>query len=127
MAERFLSAARPHDVVPYRATSGEGTPALKRRKIHFLGHHRLGELPRTKRQLVWVAGFFDDLDARTARNYGELLTSAGDYVYMSATVSADLAVHERTQEQVLSGYQLVERRTSPEGVDDTFWKRRRKL
>jgi putative sugar O-methyltransferase len=126
-ADRFLSAARPHDVMPYRSTRGEGTPTLKRRKVHFLGHHRLGELPRTKRQLVWVAGFFDELDARAARNYGELLTNAGDYLYMSAEVSGDLALHERTQEQVLNGFQLVERRTTPEGAEDTFWKRRRKL
>ncbi|HVJ99057.1 MAG TPA: putative sugar O-methyltransferase, partial [Acidimicrobiia bacterium] len=127
MAERFLTAARPHDVVPYRSTRGEGTPPLKRRKIHFLGDHRLGDVPRTKRQLVWIAGFFDDLDARAARLYGELLTNAGDYLYMSAEVKDDLALHERTQEQTLSGYQLVERRTTPEGAEDTFWKRRRRL
>ena len=46
---------------------------------------------------------------------------------MSAIVAGDLALHERTQEQTLSGYHLVERRTTPEGADDTFWKRRRKI
>jgi hypothetical protein len=127
VAERFLTAARPDDVVPYRTTRGAGTPELKRRKIHFVGHHRLGELPRTKQQLVWVAGYFDDLDNRTARGYGELLTNAGDYLYMSAQIEGDFALHERMQEQVLTGFHLVERRTAPDGSDDTFWKRRRKL
>jgi hypothetical protein len=74
-----------------------------------------------------VAGYFDDLDNRTARGYGELLTNAGDYLYMSAQIEGDFALHERTQEQVLTGFHLVERRTAPDGSDDTFWKRRRKL
>jgi putative sugar O-methyltransferase len=83
VAERFLSAALPDEVVPYRETRGSGAPALEPGKIHFLGNFRIADLESRPRTLFWTAASMGEMEPEVVAHYARAVTPLADWLYLN--------------------------------------------
>jgi len=94
VAERFLSAALPHDVVPYRQTRGPGAPDLEPGKIHFLGNFRVADLEPRPRTLFWTAASMGEMEPDVVAHYGRAVTPLADWLYLNQCFTGKESVDE---------------------------------
>jgi putative sugar O-methyltransferase len=148
VAERFLSAALPGQVVPYRDTAAvDWAGTLTPGRIHFLKPRAIETLAPPGRVLFWNAASFGEMEPDVVANYaghvsrfassmflmqffhGKQLGSPGEGGVLRqstmASYEAAFANFERTAEEeaVLSNGVTV-LREGKQAYLNTFWKRR---
>ena len=82
VAERFLHAVFPNDVVPYRATREPGPVEIRPGQIHFVGNHRIADLDPDGRVLFWSAASMGEMEPDVVAHYGKAVTSIADWLYL---------------------------------------------
>ena len=146
VAERFLSAALPDDVEPYRATRRPGPVAPTPGKIHFVGNDRIEDLRPGGAVLFWSAASMAEMEPDVVAHYGHVVSSFADWLALCQCFSgkeraADLAVGGVVEPVVwrhyldaFASHEPVDRRPAHTGFaplvegdclyEDTFWVRR---
>jgi putative sugar O-methyltransferase len=82
VAERYLTAALPDRVVPYRATRGTGPLRPERGKITFAGNFRLADLCDTGRTLFWNAASFGEMEPAVVEHYASIAGSYAEWLFL---------------------------------------------
>jgi putative sugar O-methyltransferase len=146
VAERFLTAAFPDDVVPYRATRDPGALAIQPGKIHFAGNHRIEDLDTSGRVLFWNAASMGEMEPDVVAHYGKAVTSIADWLYLCQCFTGKEPANASRLGGVLdpvvwphyvaafAEHEPIDRRQAHTGLtplvqgdrpyDDTFWIRR---
>jgi putative sugar O-methyltransferase len=146
VAERYLHAALPRDVVPYRAMREPGPPSLIPGKIHFLSNARIADLADTGRTLFWNAASFGEMEPDIVEQYGADVSRFSDWLFLHQCFDGK----ERKSAEDLGGvldpvrfahyvrafpdFRMVDKRPAHTGLaylregdsryHDTFWARR---
>ena len=82
VAERFLHAVFPDDVVPYRITRECGPLDVQTAGIHFIGNHRIYDLKPHGRVLFWSAASMGEMEPDIVAHYGEAVSAIADWLFL---------------------------------------------
>ncbi len=146
VAERYLHAALPSQVVPYGATRTPGPPNLVPGRIHFLCNARIVDLAYMGRTLFWNAASFGEMEPAIVEQYGADVATFADWLFLHqcfdgkerktvATIGGVLEpVRMCDYARSFPDFTMIDRRRAHTGLgylvehdrryDDTFWGRR---
>jgi putative sugar O-methyltransferase len=96
VAEQYLKALFPDDVVGYRETRDmEELPEDREGKIYIFGNWQFPILERTDVDLFWNCASFQEMEPAVVRNYLSVVSKRAKYVYFFAVMKP--IIHEASQ------------------------------
>ncbi|MDZ4826256.1 MAG: putative sugar O-methyltransferase [Actinomycetota bacterium] len=82
IAERYLSAAIPQHVIPYRESREHERLVPAPGRVAFGGNFRIGDLADCGRTLFWNAASFGEMEPAAVNEYAKRVSEYADFLYL---------------------------------------------